>query len=471
MVPTAQPTLASDGYMALAVRTHVPFSCRVSLAQELAQEGDREVMRLLQSARKAPRTPSAKLECRVVEKPALAAKLPAAYSPLPAADKENALNASNDAAVYNMTSLSLSTPSSESAIWDWGSPTSHMKQRRLSGAGAGAGVDTLTTPAVTAATCMAAAETSVSSSASSRASPLSDLDLDNSPLMGSAPSAAPAPTPQMAFCRRGVSTLYFGASTNCMLQGIRGTPAPPAAGPTPAKAYNSSRVPFSGGGSGKSPRQKLTPLPDSIATPDRLTGLLVAAVVSGQAGLVHRYLAEGGYTSLTRAEASNLLLKVVDNPDALQEPFETIAALVDDLKADVNVRDSNGRTPIIALFTDNVLGRFILSRGGDVLAKDLSGSSALSLSMEFGVDWLLEACEATGIEAALLMGGDAAAIKEYCATLLYGGYAAKAQEIMQDRGVVFGPQEMRAVWAVCANNEDNLKEPVETEALCRAYMQ
>ena len=39
-----------------------------------------------------------------------------------------------------------------------------------------------------------------------------------------------------------------------------------------------------------------------------------------------------------------------------------------------------------------VQGRFLLSRGSDVLAKDVRGESVLSLCAEYGYDWVRSGC-------------------------------------------------------------------------------
>jgi hypothetical protein len=42
-----------------------------------------------------------------------------------------------------------------------------------------------------------------------------------------------------------------------------------------------------------------------------------------------------------------------------------------------------------------VQGRFLLSRGSDVLAKDVRGESVLSLCAEYGYDWVRSGWEST----------------------------------------------------------------------------
>lgn len=84
-------------------------------------------------------------------------------------------------------------------------------------------------------------------------------------------------------------------------------------------------------------------------------------------------------------ETSELLLKCSNNVESLKEDQETLLLLIDDCHADVNFRDqSEGQTALMTLFTDPILGRVLISRGGDVLAEDNNGSCALSMSFEYG---------------------------------------------------------------------------------------
>ena len=153
-----------------------------------------------------------------------------------------------------------------------------------------------------------------------------------------------------------------------------------------------------------------------------------------------------------------LLLKCSDDPDSLHEPLDTITLLVDDLNADVNSTDATGRSPILSLFTDPILGRFILSRGGDILLCDKTGSCALSLSMEYGIDWLLEAFESTGLESALLLSNNLIKIKVYTSCLIVGGYALKAAEIINDKEIMYTATEANDLKSICADNTDNMQD-------------
>ena len=58
--------------------------------------------------------------------------------------------------------------------------------------------------------------------------------------------------------------------------------------------------------------------------------------------------------------------------------------LVDEGGADVNVRDENSSTPLHFLFSTPLMGRFLVSRGSDVMLSDNQGDSPLSLCLEFG---------------------------------------------------------------------------------------
>ncbi len=198
----------------------------------------------------------------------------------------------------------------------------------------------------------------------------------------------------------------------------------------------------------------------NMISPVRKIAMIITLLSSGKATEARGMMADTSLPSpvLNSSESTMLLLKCSDDPDSLHEPLDTITLLVDDLHADVNSTDATGRSPILSLFTDPILGRFILSRGGDILLCDKTGSCALSLSMEYGIDWLLEAFESTGLESALLLSNNLIKIKVYTSCLIVGGYALKAAEIINDKGIMYTATEANDLKSICADNTDNMQD-------------
>ena len=179
---------------------------------------------------------------------------------------------------------------------------------------------------------------------------------------------------------------------------------------------------------------------------------------------------EMGTLSVSRDFASILLLKLADNSDAVVEPLETLVLLVDKLDADVNATNGNMMTPMHSLFSCPALGRFLLSRGGDVLLKDDNGDSVLALCAEYGYNWLLPAfISMHSREAKLLEDRDRA--HEYAVVMLtLWGYGTRVSELIEDGLVCFSPDEALQLMEVCTNNFENMKEPVETFELLEALI-
>ena len=179
---------------------------------------------------------------------------------------------------------------------------------------------------------------------------------------------------------------------------------------------------------------------------------------------------EMGTLSVSKDFASILLLKLADNSDAVVEPLETLVLLVDKLDADVNATNGNMMTPMHSLFSCPALGRFVLSRGGDVLLKDDNGDSVLALCAEYGYNWLLPAfISMHSREAKLLEDRDRA--HEYAVVMLtLWGYGTRVSELIEDGLVSFSADEALQLMEVCTNNFENMKEPVETFELLEALI-
>jgi hypothetical protein len=179
---------------------------------------------------------------------------------------------------------------------------------------------------------------------------------------------------------------------------------------------------------------------------------------------------EMGALSVSKDFASILLLKLADNSEAVVEPLETLVLLVDKLGADVNVRDGNLMTPMHSLFSCPALGRFVLSRGGDILLKDDKGDCVLALCAEYGYNWLLPAfISMHSRELKLLEDRDRA--HEYAVVMLtLWGFGTRVSELIEDGFVCFSADEALELMDICTTNFENMKEPVETFELLEALI-
>jgi hypothetical protein len=168
--------------------------------------------------------------------------------------------------------------------------------------------------------------------------------------------------------------------------------------------------------------------------------------------------------------ATELLLKLSQDPECVTEPLETLVLLVDKLGADVNATDRDSMTPLHSLFSNPALGRFILSRGGDVLMKDGDGDSVLTLCAEYGYSWVLPAfISMHGREAKLLE--DPVRAHEYAVILLaLWGFGKRVKELVDEGIVSFSADEALELLDNCAYNFGNMKEPVETFELLESLI-
>jgi hypothetical protein len=179
---------------------------------------------------------------------------------------------------------------------------------------------------------------------------------------------------------------------------------------------------------------------------------------------------ETGALMVSEDFATALLLKLSQDSEAVTEPLETMVLLVDKLGADVNATDSDSMTPLHSLFNNPALGRFILSRGGDVLVKDKDGDSVLTLCAEYGCSWVLPAFVSMhGREAKLLE--DPVRAHEYAVILLaLWGHGKRVKELIDEGIVSFSADEALELLDNCAYNFGNMKEPVETFELLESLI-
>jgi hypothetical protein len=172
---------------------------------------------------------------------------------------------------------------------------------------------------------------------------------------------------------------------------------------------------------------------------------------------------------VSKAEATDMLLQCVENVDSISEPLELFMLLVDNLGADPNARDGLGNSPLHSLFSKPILGRFLITRGGDILAKDSAGDSVLQLCLEYGYDWIVPAVASAGREHAILE--DPQRAHEYALCLLsLGGYGIKVKEFIEDGLVTISAEEALDIMDKVQGNYENLKDPVETFELLESLI-
>ena len=137
--------------------------------------------------------------------------------------------------------------------------------------------------------------------------------------------------------------------------------------------------------------------------------------------------------------------------------------LVETMKANVNIRDIEGRTPLFSVFNAPDLGKFLLSKGADVFITDDSGLTVLRLCMEYGENWIIKEFQELGGELAIL--NDTRRVAEYFRALILGGFAARA-EMFVDRGHIQVTSELATqLMEEAKGNFDRMKDPVETVEL------
>jgi hypothetical protein len=176
-------------------------------------------------------------------------------------------------------------------------------------------------------------------------------------------------------------------------------------------------------------------------------------------------LQQPGCPRLEREEASALLMKSVDkiaSDDTIPLAVETLTLLIDEFNADVNVSDGSGKTPLSVLFTDPVIGRALITRGADILAEDYAGSCALSISFEYGIEWMYDCWLSLDGETKLKLAGDRMKVNKYVACLILGGYGTKAMELIKSDCASITADEASQLWSICHGNLEYMKEPIET---------
>jgi hypothetical protein len=164
----------------------------------------------------------------------------------------------------------------------------------------------------------------------------------------------------------------------------------------------------------------------TLNTSSSLTfGMLLSVATGGIRASV-----ENNTLTVSKEEANDLLMQVVEEIEDIGNPLELLMLLIDLLGADPNICDEYGSTPLHRLFSKPLLGRYLISRGADILRRDKNGESVLQLCLEYGYyeEWLGTAIDTLGKEAAILSSRSSAF--EYVRLILvFGGYASKIRDI------------------------------------------
>jgi hypothetical protein len=217
------------------------------------------------------------------------------------------------------------------------------------------------------------------------------------------------------------------------------------------------------------PSEPPTPAPPSPVSADEFRAMILSVASGSSSGASSvdvdlrraKKVIEDGRVSMSKEEATELLLQCVENIETINEPLELFMLLVDSLGADTNARDALGNCPLHTLFNKPILGRFLITRGADILARDCNGDSVLQLCLEYGYEWIVPAISSTGRENAILE--DPVRAKDYALSLLtFGGYGVKVRELIEDAGVVITADEALDIMDKVQGNYDSLKDPVET---------
>jgi hypothetical protein len=195
---------------------------------------------------------------------------------------------------------------------------------------------------------------------------------------------------------------------------------------------------------------------------------LIKYILAGEYDLA-KDLLSSGCPKVEPVEASQLLLKCISKIELGDETFKTsfqlelITMLVDELNADVNSVDSEGRTALeMIVLAEPLIVRFLISRGANAMLQNNNGSCALSISFEYGIEMLYEYYISYGCETKLKESKDTDSITRYTACLISGGYGQKAQEYINEFKLEFSPEIATAMLEICKGNMENLKEPIET---------
>jgi hypothetical protein len=162
---------------------------------------------------------------------------------------------------------------------------------------------------------------------------------------------------------------------------------------------------------------------------------------------------------LTPQMATDLLLKCVEDPDALKEPLETLMILVDKLSADVDATDAanEGRPVLAAVFNLPLMGRLLLTRGADPLKCDDNGrDSALMLCLEYECEWIQQAMQSCGF-----MEVDKH-LKEYCRQLIITGHGTQALTYVDKVHSEFSAEEATQLLKSCKSRFHEMVDPMGT---------
>lgn len=144
-------------------------------------------------------------------------------------------------------------------------------------------------------------------------------------------------------------------------------------------------------------------------------------------------------------------------------------------QANVNyqeIQSGQGEPPLL-LCTDHnppEIGRYLMSKGASIFAKDRSGVSPLSKTISKNKFWLVEEFFDSEEEKSLFVDSDETKLKEYVSWLFFAGYGSRIARFMREEGVTVSAAQAIIYFEQCAVNFKNMQEPVETYELLEKLM-
>ncbi len=168
-----------------------------------------------------------------------------------------------------------------------------------------------------------------------------------------------------------------------------------------------------------------------------------------------------GEIVLSDEDATALLIHCSELNEVIVAPLETLMFLIDNCKASVNATDfETGNTSLHYVFTNAVLGKFLVSRGADIMIKDNNGETPLSMCLEYGYTWIISSYKANFEQNPTLFGEEhASKILIYLLEQGYGQYVT--DYVTSGIGKVSSDDALR-IMELHQGNFDKLPQSVET---------
>ena len=176
---------------------------------------------------------------------------------------------------------------------------------------------------------------------------------------------------------------------------------------------------------------------------------------------IAKELLVAGEIVLSDEDATALLIHCSELNEVIVAPLETLMFLIDNCKASVNATDfETGNTSLHYVFTNAVLGKFLVSRGADITIKDNNGETPLSMCLEYGYTWIISSYKANFEQNPTLFGEEHAS--KILLYLLEQGYGQHVTDFVTSGiGKVSSDDALR-IMELHQGNFDKLPQSVET---------